>query len=617
MPAVVARRRSPRSAHALVALLAACALVLLPVLLGPGALPAARADSSDDWSVTRYDLHGELAEDGTMDVVLDLDFDFADDPGHGPYIAIPELQEIPGDPDRYRAFEVTDVAATSPSGAPAQVATETESGTLLVRVGDEDVEVEGVQSYRITYRISGLVNPDVDGADELYWNVIGPAWEVPLEDVGVTVEGPADVQEVRCFAGGAGSTDACADASSDAATATFRQRGLDAGEQLTVLATWPVGTFDAAPAYAPRRTWDNTMGITPVTGSVAGVATLAGGAAVVWVARRRGRDEAALDRAATGAGGAAAPVRPTPPDGVRPGEVGTLTDERADPRDLSATIIDLGVRGYLRVEEVDDDAARPRKGGGQAGEAASWRLVRLTPAPGDRLARYEEVLLAELFGGKTEVRLADLSGFHKARAAVQGALYEAVVEAGWFRSDPSAARRRWGLVGLLVLLVGAAAAVVLVLTGHGVLGIPLLVIGALVLAVSSMAPVRTARGTAVLAETLAFKRYLASVDAHALRIERGEDLFSRYLPYAVVFGLADRWAGLFAQREAEGAPVTAPSWYLPAAGVALWGSPGSASSAVGAFAAAAASAATPGAGGGSGTTGFAGGGVGGGGGGGW
>ena len=40
------------------------------------------------------------------------------------------------------------------------------------------------------------------------------------------------------------------------------------------------------------------------------------------------------------------------PDGLRPAEVGTLIDERVDLRDISATIIDLAVRGYLTIREV-------------------------------------------------------------------------------------------------------------------------------------------------------------------------------------------------------------------------------------------------------------------------
>ena len=41
-----------------------------------------------------------------------------------------------------------------------------------------------------------------------------------------------------------------------------------------------------------------------------------------------------------------------PPESIRPAQVGLLLDERADTLDVTATIIDLGVRGYLKITEL-------------------------------------------------------------------------------------------------------------------------------------------------------------------------------------------------------------------------------------------------------------------------
>ena len=59
-----------------------------------------------------------------------------------------------------------------------------------------------------------------------------------------------------------------------------------------------------------------------------------------------------------------------PPDGLRPGQVGTLLDERVDPLDVSATIVDLAVHGYLRIEEQE----RAHWFAGR-----DWTLVQLSP----------------------------------------------------------------------------------------------------------------------------------------------------------------------------------------------------------------------------------------------
>ena len=62
---------------------------------------------------------------------------------------------------------------------------------------------------------------------------------------------------------------------------------------------------------------------------------------LLW--RRRGRDPE-LNRSIV--------ARYEPPKDMRPAEAGTLMDFSVDPNDLSATIIDLAVRGYVRIEEV-------------------------------------------------------------------------------------------------------------------------------------------------------------------------------------------------------------------------------------------------------------------------
>ena len=43
-----------------------------------------------------------------------------------------------------------------------------------------------------------------------------------------------------------------------------------------------------------------------------------------------------------------------PPPGISPAEAGTLLDDRIHPRDITSTIVDLAVRGFIKIEETDD-----------------------------------------------------------------------------------------------------------------------------------------------------------------------------------------------------------------------------------------------------------------------
>lgn len=583
-----------------------------------GGPPAVAATSGDD-RITRYDVTIELDDDGVAQVDLALDVDFGQDPNRGPYLTYVVKQRF--DDTRDRVYRITDVEASSPT-APDEVHLEEDGGLLEVRIGDEDRDdLTGVHSYRVTYRVQGWVSSasalDLE-RDELFLNVIGDAWTIPVIDVTVTVVGPEEVLAVRCYAG---PDDTCAEQDADGATASFAEPALAPGEPLTVAVAYAAGTFGGVePLLQERWAASRAFAVTPVSGALAGLVALVGVGAVVRHTRRTGRDEEFADLTPglappEGAHGASVPrrtapvaVRFAPPDGLRPGQLGTLVDERADARDVTATLIDLAVRGHLTIAEVADDAE-------------DWTLTR-TDAPAADLLTYERSLLDGLFEGRRSVRLSEVRGaFAGAMADVQRLLYEDVTERGWFRANPSAARSGRAVLGVLALLGTVAVTVALaVWTTYALVGVAAVVVAVAVLVTTGAAPARTARGTAVLRQTQGFRLYLETAEAEQLRFEEALDVFSRYLPFAVAFGLTERWARVLQDLAARGAVASAPSWYVGSTGGVLWAS-GAFGDRVETFtrtASSAITAPTPGSGGSSGfTAGSAGAGVGGGGGGTW
>ena len=601
-----------------------------------GAAAPALADVGDQTSgreITRYDVTATLDADGTAHVVADFDFDFGDDPGHGPYLTLVTRQRY--DDSQDRLYRYSGISASSPSGAPAQVNREDDPDAIVLRIGDPDVDdVSGVQRYTVSYTVDGWVNQAnaQHSGDELNWNVIGSGWEVPLSRLTATVTGPAAVQNAVCFTGAYGSTTPCTSSTVDGDGATFAQDQLADGEEWTTVTGWSGGTFDAPPILGPR--YDAAAPLNPAGpgGAAAGVVALAGIAFAAVRVRRVGRDQEYLGltpglRPASGQGTlvgprrrAAVTVQFAPPDGTRPGEIGTLVDEKADPVDVTATLVDLAVRGYLRIEEVPRSS--PNK------KPKDWTLIQLKEPDGTE-PDFETTLLREVFDGRQQVKLSDLrTTFASSMAKVQSGLYRHVTENGWFRANPSTVRNAWRAAGIALVVAGAVVAVLLVnahvqARGVALVGVAVALVGVAVVLLGRTAPARTPDGTAVLAQTLGFRRYLATAEANQLKFEEGQDIFSRYLPYAIVFGLADRWARVFGELAASGTQVPQPSWYVgyynPGVGL-FWGQAFAGSmERFASVTTASLSAPTPGSSGSSGFGGggFSGGGVGGGGGGGW
>ncbi|GAA2024600.1 hypothetical protein GCM10009740_12710 [Terrabacter terrae] len=233
-----------------------------------------------------------------------------------------------------------------------------------------------------------------------------------------------------------------------------------------------------------------------------------------------------------------------PPRDVRPGVVGTVVDGVADPHDVSATLLDLAVRGWFHIVETD---------GREEPRARDWELRRAASAPEEMPTAFEQLLLDRVFEGRDRVRLSALKGsFAMTMREAQIGLYREVVERGWYSRHPRARNGRTRAVGLAVLVPLVLVTAVLVVAGlaeaHDWSLTPVLVglVAALVVLArwgGARTP-RTAEGTALRIEALGFREYLATAEADRLRFEEKRALLSSYLPYAVAFGLTAHFADL-------------------------------------------------------------------------
>lgn len=182
------------------------------------------------------------------------------------------------------------------------------------------------------------------------------------------------------------------------------------------------------------------------------------------------------------------------PGGVLPGEIGRVVDEHVGAVDVVATILDLAVRNYLRIEEPV--AGMP---------AADWRLVRLNP-PDEALRPYERAVYDLLLGAAGEVRVAELRGLDaNGLARVRSALYADVVDKRWSRRRPDAERDLFWWIGEGIALGGGALTVVLALTG------PLALIGVALTFGARLVPARTERGGTSVGQLRGLREYLRSV----------------------------------------------------------------------------------------------------------
>jgi len=259
-----------------------------------------------------------------------------------------------------------------------------------------------------------------------------------------------------------------------------------------------------------------------------------------------------------------APISPQyePPAGMTPAELGTLVDGKPDMRDITASIVDLAVRGYLHIEEADTD----RFLGLWSSKDYTFTLTKPRDA-WSALKPHEQDLLGAMFGGNELVSLSDLKNkFYKDLPRLKNRLYDHLVEAGFYTARPDRVRGMYFAlavgVGALIAIGGGRVMDSLGMQSEAAV-IAGIASGLIVGAFGWFMPSRTIRGTRELEKVLGFREFLSRVDADRLnRMVKTPDMFEQFLPFAMALGVESNWAKAF-----EGIYSQPPQWYTGSAGV--------------------------------------------------
>ena len=559
---------------------AAGALLAAVAMLVVFAIPVA---ADDGWIIDRYASDIEIQRDGALLITdaIDVDFQRLMD-RHGIIRDIPVRYAWDPDPKMVRTYQIDVRSVRDASGRGLTYATSREGANFRVRIGDADRTVSGKQTYRVTYTVRGALNSFADH-DELYWNVNGSAWDVPMRVVTATVHTAFDAfTTVTCFEGPLGSTKPCQSSVSPQRATFGATSALPAGDQLTIVTALRKGAV-TVPAPLLERA-DREIGdyfeTTPWTVGGALLAMIGGLGLVARQWSTAGRDDREHETIV---------AEYEPPEKIRPAQAGLLIDERADTKDVTATIVDLAVRGYLTITEL------PPTGILGLGKK-DWSLTRTDgKAHSDGLQPYEFTIFDGLFGSATMdttqravvsliqrfsdqpdaaeatkakfeskatdvVTLSELKQhFYTTLAKAQRELYADSVARKWFAADPQRVRQIYTVLGLGALVVAGFLTLGLGSSfGAGLIGLGAAVPAVALLGVASRMPRKTRAGAELVRRTLGFRHYMEIAEKERQRFAERENIFSEYLPYAIVFGCVEKWANAF--RDIDAVAATS-SWY--------------------------------------------------------
>ena len=536
------RAFSARKPQRLGVILACCALAL-GLLCGPLATTA-----HAEGTASTFVVDGNLSVDGSLAVKQTVTFS-----GTAP----PELsqkfetrEDLVG--DRQYVQTLSGIAATA--GGTAVTPTITEDG----RFTTVTVVTNGATEIVMDYTVTGAVVNVSDGTALRVRLLQGLSAQVAKFEA--TVQIPTQFTYIKCTAGSPNSTVPCtfAAAGSEAAQIpTFRDGPRGEGEVVAIDIGFPAGTVAANERIEYPWTLGRAFSAEPLPLALALGLLVLGGIGLFLLHRRSGVDAQAA--AEISRVGEFVPTGPGQTEfrvvgDIRPGHVGTVADERVDPIDVTASLVDLAVRGHLTVIELPRDSEFA---------GTDWNLARASAGP-NGLRPFEQQLLDGIAAPGSSVRVSELaSRVHESIGSVQNALYDEVVSNGWYERRPDATRSRWtqlALGGLIFAVV--VTAVLAAFTMFGLVGLALVVLALGLIFVGQEMPSRTAKGAALLGGLAALRSDLMSHPTD--QMPPGAELreLSEVLPYAIVLGGSDRWLDAIVAADTDEHPDSEDlTWY--------------------------------------------------------
>ncbi|MDP2671423.1 MAG: DUF2207 domain-containing protein [bacterium] len=575
------------------------------------------AFADEGWVINSFHSDITLEKSGVLSVKETINLDFGSQEKHGIFRQIPTTYRLADNSNRYVNLTYTSI---SQDGQEAHFDDYFEAGYQTAKIGDASRTISGPHTYQIEYVVRGALNGFVTH-DEIYWNLLGN-WPVKILSSQATVSVPGNsLQKVTCFVGPAASTKAC-ESNLEESSATFTtDEVLGNGSDFSIVASIKPGTVPILTGTKPEEAGFNpftAQRFTLVSISFFFIILALGLIFLFQLWSRHGRDlwwrrahlfdenqkaevQPLLDRDTL-------VVEFSPPENLRPAEIGTLMDERADTLDVTATIVDLASRGYLKITEVAKKWLFGSK---------DYMLEKKKEAD-EQLLGYEKELFERLFDDGQSVALSELKKtFYTDLKKVKEKLYSDLTSKKYFPQNPETVRGKYLAFGFGVF-VFAALGVAFLSRYLDIVFLPSIALGILGLFLALLSPLmsrRTAAGHELYRRSRGFEMFISRAEKYRQQFFEKENLFNELLAYAIVFGCTEKFAKAFAKM---GLKATEPSWYSGSGafnalyfGAAINSFSSSLSSAI---------AATPAASGGSGFSasgGFSGGGFGGGGGGSW
>jgi uncharacterized membrane protein len=487
--------------------------------------------------IKHFDAQIDVHTNGTIDVTETIEVQFTG-AWHGLYRTIPVQYSDP------RGFNYTlfldPISITDDSGQKLKYERSSEGRNTKFKIYVPDAE-DATRTVIFHYQVLDALRFQEDH-DELYWNVTGDEWDAAIDQVTARIALPAGATGVRAVAytGAYGANAHDAKVTINDAIEIESTRPLSFHEGLTAVVGFDKGLVHPSSSFTLflRFLRSNIPLLLPVFVFFG----------MLWWWWTHGRDPQRN----------AITVQYDPPENLSPGECGTLVDNEAAMSDITATLVDLAVKGYLTIEQKEETHML-----GLSHDKEYAFHLKKPPAEWTTARPHEQEMLSALFdgGATTDVSLANLQNhFYTHLPAIRERIFNALMADGYYFHRPDTTKSGYigagFAVGILFYIGSPVLKSVIGFTEATwtVAGIA----SALIICVFGwFMSSRTTAGERALEKVLGFEEFLGRVEKDQIaRLETRPELFEKFLPYAMALHVEKKWVQAF-----SGIALQPPQWF--------------------------------------------------------
>jgi uncharacterized membrane protein len=443
---------------------------------------------------------------------------------------------------------IKNITVTNERGIEYSFIKQYSSAGVTLRIGDKYKTVSGIKTYVISYEVSNAL-VSFDAYNELYWNITGNGWNIPIDKVTAQVvfeNNENSVVQASCYKGVSGSTASCLIDENHIA----RVSNLLSNEGVTLAIGFdknyanPISRIGGqiATAAGPVSPY---VTLVKIASAIVGALVL-GTALFLWYKEQDPKT-----------------TRPIvawyePSQQLDPVVLGTLIDKVTDLRDVVAQIISLAERGYISVTRTEEKRL--------AIFTTTDYVLTVVSSSNTIQSAIDKSVLRLVFGAEQPeigfaVHMSDLSkrssDVQSIIKSIRSLAANELLTKGYFEPQ-----KNKGL-GIVVQLFSAVTVYAGIKLGSLVTSFAYILIPTGLLSIFFLiAPgnKRTQSGVDTTQEVLGFKTFLSVTDKERFEFhnapEKNPTQFMQFLPYAIAFGVEEKWAHQF-----EGVMIPKPDWY--------------------------------------------------------